>query len=49
MTKQETKILKLRITALEAELTDPLCQKYPAARKCVQESLDAARKQLAGK
>ena len=47
MTKSQIKTLNQRIINLREELTDPTCQKFPAARQHVQTALDEALAQLA--
>lgn len=46
-TRTQLKIARLQVKALEAELRDPICRRYPAAAKCVQETLGFAQLELA--
>lgn len=47
MTKTEIKSLKNRIAALEAELEDPTCKRFPTARMHVRRELAKAELELA--
>lgn len=46
MTKQQIKAIQTRLASLAEELSDPLCLKFEAARKCVQEEIERERGKL---